>query len=90
MAQEWQAAERSNPTSKAKSSEREDIPHVQGRRNPRKTVGPERGHQRADRLKPQSQTTSHLITWTTASSDSMTLGHAMWGHPRQTGHGGEV
>ena len=37
----------------------EDIPHVQGKRNPTKTVGAERGHQRADRLKPQSQTTSH-------------------------------
>ena len=33
-------------------------PHVQGKRNPSKTVGAERGHQRADRLKPQSQTTS--------------------------------
>ena len=34
------------------------IPHVQGKRNPSKTVGAERGPQRADRLKPQSQTTS--------------------------------
>ena len=33
-------------------------PHVQGKRNPSRTVGAERGHQRADRLKPQSQTTS--------------------------------
>ena len=32
-------------------------PHVQGKRNPSKTVGIERGHERADRLKPQSQTT---------------------------------
>ena len=29
------------------------ISHVQGKRNPSKTVGTERGHQRADRLKPQ-------------------------------------
>ena len=36
----------------------EDIPHVQGKRNPSKTVGDERGHQRAERLKPQSQKTS--------------------------------
>ena len=35
----------------------EEIPHVQGERNPSKTVGTERGHQRADRQKPQSQTT---------------------------------
>ena len=37
---------------------REEIPHVQGKRNPSKMVSTERGHQRADRLKPQSQTTS--------------------------------
>ena len=30
----------------------EEIPHVQGKRNPRKTVGVARGHQRADTLKP--------------------------------------
>ena len=29
----------------------EDIPHVQGQRNPTNTVGAERGHQRADRMK---------------------------------------
>ena len=39
-------------------SSREEILHVQGKRNPTKTVGAERGHQRADTLKPQSQTTS--------------------------------
>ena len=32
--------------------------NVQCKRNPSKMVGAERGHQRADRLKPQSQTTS--------------------------------
>ena len=36
----------------------EEIPLVQGKRNPSKTVGSERGHQRAERLKPQSQKTS--------------------------------
>ena len=36
----------------------EEILHVQGKRNPSKTVGAEGGHQRADRLKPQSQKTS--------------------------------
>ena len=46
------------PTSKVRSSGREEIPHVQGKRNPTKTVGAETGHQRADRLKPQSQKTS--------------------------------
>ena len=33
-------------------------PHFQGKRNPSKTVGTEKGEQRADRLKLQSQTTS--------------------------------
>ena len=28
----------------------EEIPYVKGKRNPSKTVGAERGHQRADRL----------------------------------------
>ena len=31
---------------------REEIPLVQGKRNPSKTVGITRGHQRADTLKP--------------------------------------
>ena len=35
-----------------------EIPHVQGKRNPSNIVGTERGHQGADRLKTQSQTTS--------------------------------
>ena len=39
-------------------SSHEEIPHVQGKRNPSKTVGAERGHQRADRLKLQSQKTN--------------------------------
>ena len=30
----------------------EEIPHVQGKRNPSKMVGVMRGHQRADTLKP--------------------------------------
>ena len=64
----------------------EEIPHIQGKRNPSRTVGTERGHQTAERLKPQS----HLITQTTALSNSMKLSHALWGHPRQMGHGGEV
>ena len=31
---------------------REELPHVQGKRNPSKTAGTERGHQKADTLKP--------------------------------------
>jgi len=33
---------------------------------------------------------ANLITWTTALSNSMKLSHAVWGHPRWKGHGGEV
>ena len=58
-------------------SSREEIPHVQGKRNPSKTVGAARGHQRADTLKPYSQKTSQSNhTRTTALSNSMKLSHA--------------
>ena len=54
-------------------SSREEIPHVQGKRNPSKMVGTERGHQRADRLKPQSQTTSQSDHMDHSLSNSMKL-----------------
>ena len=58
-------------------SSREEIPHAQGKRNPTKTVGVARGHQRADTLKPYSQKTSQSNhTRTTALSNSMKLSHA--------------
>ena len=68
----------------------EEIPHVQGKRNPSKTVGAERGYQRPDRLKPQSRKQGNLVTWTTVLCNSMELSHAVWGLPKWTGHGGEV
>ena len=89
-------AERSHPASEVGAaatlswSSREERPHVQGKRNPSKTVGVARGHQRADTLKPYSQKLANLITQTTAWSNSMKLSHAVWGHPRREGHGGEV
>ena len=50
----------------------EEIPHVQGRRKPSKTVGVSRGHQRADTLKPYSQETSQSNhTRTTGLSNSL-------------------
>ena len=64
-------------------------PHIQGKRNPSKTVGTERGHQRAYRNHNRRQL-ANLITWTTALSNSMKLSHAMWGHPGRMGHGREV
>ena len=55
-------------------SSREEIPHVQGKRNPSKMVGVARGHQRADTLNHRKLV--NLITWTTAWSNSMKLSHA--------------
>ena len=58
-------------------SSREEIPCIQGKRNPSKMVGVARGHQRADTLKPYSQKTSQSNhTRTTALPNSMKLGHA--------------
>ena len=58
-------------------SSHKEIPHAQGKRNPSKTVGVARGHQRADTLKPYSQKTSQSNhTRTTALSNSMKLSHA--------------
>ena len=58
-------------------SSREEILHAQGKRNPSKTVGAARGHQRADTLKPYSQKTSQSNhTRTAAVSNSMKLSHA--------------
>ena len=66
-------------------SSREEIPHVQGKRNPSKMVGVTRGHQRANTLKPYSQKTSQSNhTRTTALSNSMKLSHARGAaHDRQ-------
>ena len=58
-------------------SSREGILHAQGKRNPSKMVGVARGHQRANTLKPYSQTTSQSNhTRTTALSNSVKLSHA--------------
>ena len=47
-----QEAERSYSMFKVRRAGREKISLVQGKRNPSKTVGVARGHQRADILKP--------------------------------------
>ena len=58
-------------------SSREEIAHVQGKRNPSKMVGVARGHQRADTLKPYSQKTSQSNQIrTTALSNSMKQSNA--------------
>ena len=57
-------------------SSHEEIPHVQGKGNPSKTVGVARGHQRANILKPYLQKTSQSNhTRTTALSNSTKLSH---------------
>ena len=52
----WLSGHRSNYRSysmfKVRRGGREEIPLVQGKRNPSKTVPVARGHQRADTLKP--------------------------------------
>ena len=68
----------------------EEIPHIQGKRNPSKMIGTERGGQGADRLKPQSWTTSQSDHTDHSLSNSVKLSHVMWGYPRWWGHGGEV
>ena len=45
-------AERSYSTFKVRRGGREEIPLIQGKRNPSKMVGVAREHQRADTLKP--------------------------------------
>ena len=58
-------------------SSHEEIHHTQGKRNPSKTVGVARRHQRANTLKPYSQKTGQSShTRTTALSNSMKLSHA--------------
>ena len=70
-------------------SSREEIPPIQGKRNPSKMVGVERGPQRAEDWNHNHRQLANLITWTTSLSNSMKLSHAVWGHPRWWGHGGE-
>ena len=58
-------------------SSREEISHVQGKRNPSKTVGVARENQRADTLKPYSQKTSlSNHTRATALYNSVKPSHA--------------
>ena len=70
-------AYRSYPTSKVRKGSSDEIPLIQGKRNPSKMVGVARGHQRADTLKPYSQKTIQSYhTRTTALSNSMKPSHA--------------
>ena len=68
----------------------EEIPHVQGKRNPSKTVGVVKGIRGQTHCNHNHGKLASLIEGIPALSNSMKLSHAMWGHPRRTGHGGEV
>ena len=52
--------------------------------------GVARGHRGQTHWNHNHRKLANLITQTTALSYSMKLSHAMWGHPRLEGHGGEV
>ena len=60
-----EVAERSYHTSEVRRGGGREIPLVPGKRKPSKTVGVEKGHQRADTLKPSSQgygfSSSHVL-----------------------------
>ena len=81
--------ERRYATSKVRSEGHEEIPHIQGKRNPSKTVRAERGYQRADRLKPQSQKTKQTNRMDRSLVELVKLSHAVWGHLRRTSLGGQ-
>ena len=55
-------------------SSHEEIPHVQGKRNPSQMVGVVRGI-RGQTHKPYHRKLVNLITWTTALSNSMKLSY---------------
>ena len=70
---------------KVRRGGREEIPLVQGKRNPSKMVGVARGHQKADTLTSYSQKTSQSNhTRTAALSNSMKPSHAC-GQPKMGG-----
>ena len=67
----------------------EEIPHPQGRgKQVRWKVLREASEDRDTNHNHRKQV--NQITWATAWSNSMKLSHALWGHPRWAGHGGEV
>ena len=68
---------RSYSTFKVRRGGSEEIPFIQGKRNPSKKINVAREHQRADTLKPYAQKTSQSNhTRTTALSNSMKPSHA--------------
>ena len=68
---------------------REEILHIHSKRNPSKMVGSEKASE-GRQTKTTITENEPIDHRTTALSNSMKLSHAMCGHPRWTGHGGEV
>ena len=90
------AAVRKYPSPKVRSaavlccSSRKEILQVQGKINPSKMVGVcERASEgrHSETIITETSQSDHR---TTVLSNSVKLSHAMWGHPRWMGHGGEV
>ena len=71
-------------------SSHEEIPHVQGKRNPTKRQALREGIRGQTDWSHNHRQIANLITQTTALSNSVKLSHALWGHTRRMGHGGEV
>ena len=69
---------------------REELPHVQGQEQWLRFAGAAVKRYPASKVRETQVRWSNLITQTTALSNSMKLSHALWGHPRWAGHGGEV
>ena len=68
-------AVRRHPSTKVRSS-REEIPHVQGKRNPSKLVGVVKGIRGQTHWNHNHRKLVKLITWTMALSNSMKPSHA--------------
>ena len=81
-------------TSKVRNGDQEEIPHVYPTSKVREI--PVRRKALGEGIRGQTdwnhnhRQLAKLITRTTALSNSMKLSHAVRGHPRRTGHGGEV
>ena len=68
----------------------EEIPLIQGKEQWLRFAGAAVKRYPASKVRETQVRWSNLITQTTALSNSMKLSHAVWGHPRWVGHGGEV
>ena len=66
-------------------SSHEEIPHIQGKRNPSKMVGVQEGIRDQTHWNHNHRKLANLITRTTALPNSVKLSHAMRGPPKTNG-----